>query len=396
MENANIFSMSTLTDILKTRLKNTTVWLEEWRLSRDYTKLHDNFNQELHIREALGWLIRAQDHGKDRGVSYGVKFGKGFLESYPETTGYIIQTFLDLSDIHGDPTLAERAVAMGDWEISVQMECGAVMGGKVTSASTPAIFNTGQVLCGWSDLLKMTGEPRYRQAGFRAAQWMTSVQDPDGNWSRGNSIYALPEATIYNVQAAWGLGLFGNMTGEEKFVQAAIRNAEYAIGHQYANGWFPRCCLDDPTHPLTHTLAYVTRGLLEIGLLSGRQDFIDAARKTINSVVEAVRNDGFLAGRFNEEWRGVVSWCCLTGSAQFSVILSKFFDLTGDDKYRKTAASINRFLMARHDISSKDPCIRGGVAGSWPVSGGYGRLMILNWATKYFIDALLAEKRITI
>ena len=45
--------------------------------------------------------------------------------------------------------------------------------------------------------------------------------------------------------------------------------------------------------------------------------------------------------------------------------------------------------MARHDISSSDPCIRGGLAGSWPVWAPYGKFRILNWATKFLSDALL-------
>ena len=38
------------------------------------------------------------------------------------------------------------AIAMGRWEIDVQLDVGAVMGGRADVARpTPAIFNTGQV-----------------------------------------------------------------------------------------------------------------------------------------------------------------------------------------------------------------------------------------------------------
>jgi hypothetical protein len=47
--------------------------------------------------------------------------------------------------------------------------------------------------------------------------------------------------------------------------------------------------------------------------------------------------------------------------------------------------------MARHDIRNPDPRLRGGLAGSWPVWGAYGRLQILNWATKFLVDALTLE-----
>jgi hypothetical protein len=46
-----------------------------------------NEDPELHMREAAEWLVRAQDAGSNRGVSYGAEFGGDFLESYPETTG---------------------------------------------------------------------------------------------------------------------------------------------------------------------------------------------------------------------------------------------------------------------------------------------------------------------
>ena len=54
----------------------------------------------------------------------------------------------------------------------------------------------------------------------------------------------------------------------------------------------------------------------------------------------------------------------------------------------------NAYLMRRHDIDNEDPRLRGGVPGSWPVWGDYGRLMILNWATNFFAEALLLEQTI--
>ena len=52
----------------------------------------------------------------------------------------------------------------------------------------------------------------------------------------------------------------------------------------------------------------------------------------------------------------------------------------------------NQDLMRHHDIENPDPRRRGGVPGSWPVWASYGRLMVLNWATNFFVEALLHEK----
>jgi hypothetical protein len=73
-------------------------------------------------------------------------------------------------------------------------------------------------------------------------------------------------------------------------------------------------------------------------------------------------------------------------------VWTELHELTGRREYLEAARKVNRYLMARHDTSNADPAIRGGVPGSWPVTGDYGRFLILNWATKFFLDALLLEK----
>jgi len=41
------------------------------------------------------------------------------------------------------------------------------------------------------------------------------------------------------------------------------------------------------------------------------------------------------------------------------------------------------------------PDARGGIKGSFPVSGGYGTYEYLAWACKFFIDANLLEQEVT-
>jgi uncharacterized protein YyaL (SSP411 family) len=354
-----------------------------------YTRPHTNLDTGAHIHEASEWLKRAQDFGDDRGVSYGTRFGVGFIESYPETTGYIIPTFHLLADAMQDSGYERRAVEMGDWEIDIQMESGAVMGGRVNPDPTPAVFNTGQVLLGWIDLYKRTGEERFADAARRAAQWLVEVQDPTGEWIKGHSDFARGGSAIYNVRVGWALAWHGRTFDDDASMEAGVKSGDFALAHQRDNGWFSHCCLTDPERPLLHTLAYTMRGLYELGLLSGRDDFVAAATKTADALVERIDANGFMPGRYDAGWRPAVRWCCLTGSAQTSIVWSKLFHATGDETYRHGAELANRYLMAHHDLTSQDPAIRGGIAGSWPVWGDYGQFMILNWATKFFIDALL-------
>src|SRR5207249_3460606 len=125
--------------------------------------------------------------------------------SYPETTGYTIPTFVKLADSYKDETLTQRAIQMGEWESRVQMESGAVMGGRFNINPTPAVFNTGMVLLGWAALYERTNNPTFLRSLCRASDWLLSLQEPGGDWKKGNSKFANPKTTVYNVKAAWGL-----------------------------------------------------------------------------------------------------------------------------------------------------------------------------------------------
>jgi hypothetical protein len=359
-----------------------------------YRDSRGNTDLELHLLEGLEWLKRAQDAGTNRGVSYGVDFGGAFLESYPETTGYIIPTLLKLADYYNDGSLLQRALEMGDWESAVQMDNGAVMGGRLNSNPTPAVFNTGMVLLGWSALVKRTGNLKCENSLRRACNWLLSVQESDGDWRRGNSLYANAHSTVYNVKAAWGLCEAGSVADIPAAVDGAVRNAEFCLSKQSPNGWFSDCCLTDGSQPLLHTIAYSMQGLVGIGTIVHRADFIEAAIRTADSLVGLMDKDGFIPGRIGPDFKGTVDWCCLTGTAQTAIVWGRLFQLTGNAAYKNAMHCANAYLMRHHDIENSDTCLRGGVPGSWPVWGDYGRLMILNWATNFFVESLLLQKSI--
>ena len=196
--------MAVLLDKLRRRIDHKRkLASEKQELSGLYSPKATNFDLARHISEAMSWLKRAQDAGADRGVAYGTRFGDDFDASYPETTGYICQTFVEQAELTGDEDLLRRAIEMGDWEIAIQMPEGATMGGKLNTNPTPAVFNTGMVLLGWATLIRKTGEHRFRQAARRASDWLLSMQEPDGNWIRGNSHFANSGSTLYNVKAAF-------------------------------------------------------------------------------------------------------------------------------------------------------------------------------------------------
>jgi hypothetical protein len=369
-------------------------YVDRLRRARLYREASPGAHLERHVREAVDWLKRAQDAGANRGVSYGVDFGGSWRESYPETTGYIIPTFLKLADVYRDDALRVRAIEMGRWESDVQMECGAVMGSVLNTSPTPAVFNTGMVLLGWSALYRQTSDPTFLDSIRRASDWLLGLQESNGDWRKGNSAFANPNATVYNVKAAWGLAEAGRVAGIAGVVEGAIRNAEFCVSRQRPNGWFADCCLTDAARPLLHTIAYAMQGLIGIAAIAKREDFVDAARRTADSLIGLMDRDGFIPGRIGPDFRGTVTWCCLTGTAQTAIVWGRLFQLTGDARYLQAMQRATRYLMQRHDIDNSDPRLRGGVPGSWPVWGDYGRLRILNWATNFFVEALVLQRSI--
>ena len=361
---------------------------------------HPLRSPDEHLDAAIEWLCRAQDATGSGGVarSYALRYmrghqRRGWLAAYPETTGYIIPTFLAYAAIVGRNDLRERALRMARWEVDVQMESGAVQGGVIGHAPTPAIFNTGQVLFGWAAAYRETGDSRFQKAAGRAADFLVEAMDADGAWRRHGSRFARQGVNVYDARTAWGLLDASLITGDARHREAALRNLQFVLTRQRANGWFEECCLDDNRRPLLHTLAYTMEGLLEAGVIAGEPAFVDGARRAADALLACQRADGGLAGRFDHAWTPAARWSCLTGDAQTSIVWLRLAEITRDPRYVEAARRMNRYLMSTQDLRASDPGIRGGIKGSDPVYAEYGAYEYLNWAAKFFADALLLERR---
>ena len=84
-------------------------------------------------------------------------------------------------------------------------------------------------------------------------------------------------------------------------------------------------------------------------------------------------------------------WSCLTGMAQTSIIWRRHSEIAPDAAFEDAASRVNGFLRRTQDLGSTEPGLRGGVRGSFPVNGAYGQWRVLNWATKFFVDAMMME-----
>lgn len=383
--------------IMKVILQRAREWMslsplarDERRRDRDGVPTHDPGTAAV-LPALLDWLCRAQDRSPsaDGGVARSYDMQRGWETSYPETTGYIVPTFLGAARRLGRPDLRERARRMADWLVGIQLPGGGFQGGRIDSKPVvPVTFNTGQILLGLAAAESQLGG--YADPMRKAADWLVETQDADGCWRRFPTPFAASGEKEYETHVAWGLFEAARVDGSRGYGEAGLRNVYWALSSQAADGWLPKCCLDDPSRPLTHTIGYALRGVLEAHRYRREDRLLNAARRIADGLLRSATPDGALPGRLRAGWVPAVGWVCLTGVAQVAICWMMLFELLGERRYLDAAWHANAYL--RRTVHVDGPLdTRGGVKGSFPVDGDYGRYQFLNWAPKFLADSLMME-----
>ncbi len=364
---------------------------------------------ETHLSAAMQWLTRAHDATGDGGVSAWYSLLTGWAPSYIETTGYIISTFLEYAKFSGDPAYAQRAVSMADFLLAEQHPSGGYRrhSRAVAQESEPIVFNTGQDLIGLSDVFSYTGEKKYLQSCSKAADFLLSIQEPDGSWLQftyGNSKHA------YHTRVAWGLlkvaeccEKAGTQERAQRYKKAAINHLDWALLQQTSSGWFQKAELPPPhsSIPFTHTISYVIEGFLWSSILINNTKYCMAATRAALPIARIYLQTNFLPATLDSQWQSSDNYTCLTGNAQLSLVWLKLYELTRENDFLHAARKMNSFLSSIQKTQSKNTNITGAIPGSWPIWGdlstnsGYCRFAYPNWAAKFFADAALAELRLT-
>lgn len=351
-----------------------------------------------HLALSLGWIKKAQDATADSGVSRGwspirnIKTNhKGWQPSYPETTGYIIPTFIRASKVLGDRDFLRRASLMADWEINIMYPNGAVHGGNITAKPNQAVFDTGQVIRGFIALFNETKNEKYLQAAEKSAGWMLMNENgKEGQWVENNAACVNPDSTTYNTFAAAPVAQLGKIINNEEFLGLGRRVGLFALSKQNQCNWFDGADFRARSDALLHTIAYTIDGLWDLGDILEENKFSESARLAIDGVLSRMDERGSIPGRLNGKWESQADWACLTGIAQTAVTSMKIYEKTGMSGYLEAARKAKEFLKScQNNIDESYGGGKGAVWGSWPISGEYGKYEALNWPVKFFADLLL-------
>lgn len=354
-----------------------------------------------HIESALQWLKKAQDTSKDGGVAAWYSLITGWQTSYIETTGYIINTFLEAEKFFNDPEYLARAIKMGDFLVSMQHATGGFRTHvpEVRQDSEPTVFNTGQDIIGLTELYTRTKNKKYLASAIKAADFLVSIQETNGSWL----LYTFGNKThVYHSRVAWSLLLVWKITKVAKYKTAAIKNLDWALTFQQKNGWFQNNELPRPNIqlPYTHTISYAIEGLLWSGIILKNKKYITAAELGSKPILDHYLKHNFVPGTFDHQWQSNDGYTCLTGDSQLALVWLELYRQTNKTEFLLGGKKILKYLRRIQDKGSIFSEIKGSLPGSWPIWGdllkntGYCRLAYLNWSTKFYIDALFLEKKI--
>jgi hypothetical protein len=356
------------------------------RLRAPRTLPINSLQVKQHVSAAIDWIERAHAAAGDGGISKGFDLlRRRWAPSYPETTGYTIPTMLNAAVALDRPELRGQALSLADYLLKSTTPEGGVAH-WASSPSYPIVFDTGQVMFGWLAAFDITGDERYLRAAVRAGDWLVSAQHSSGSWK---DYQHLGVEKVIDTRVAWVLLELYRRNRQDVYRQAAVRNLEWALGNQDADGWFRRCAFVEGEDPFTHTLAYAAEGLFECGCLLNEVRYIEAARLTADALLACQHPDGKLASTYGSAWRETSRSSCLTGNCQMSRLWLRFCETSGDRAYYIAAKKASAFVARTQSLKTSNPNIRGAIAGSFPIYGRYERFKYPNWAAKFFLDALL-------
>ena len=345
------------------------------------------------INSILGWLARAQDHGTDDGFASHYHRISGWSPSYPEVTGYLIQTLFRYAQENNESMLRMRLLRAADWLMSIQMSNGAFQGRLIGDKPvTPVVFNTGMIVFGLVDAYRASKQAKYLDAAVRAADWLVSVQDPDGAWRKFLTLNGTGEAHIYKTKVTRALLEMHKETGNGRYKEAAKNNLAWSLRQQESSGWFRynalRC--EENHMPLLHFVAYTIEGILDSGLYLEDDRLIRSAYRAAAGLLASQNQHGGLFALYGSRWEPKSHWRCPVGCAQTAIIYMRLHEMYPLEGFSDGASRSLDYVSSLIVTGGEND---GGIPGSDPISGSYMPDCYLSWAAKFYLDALLLEKK---
>jgi SAM-dependent methyltransferase len=337
---------------------------------------------QVHISAAAEWLLKAQSEGGG-GFSRKYSLYSGWDKPYTETTGYIITTMISASRCLEDERFRISAYKAAHWLLEEQLESGAF---SDIDLGLEQAFDTGQVLGGLISAFHEFGESCFIDAAVRAGTWLANVQENDGSWQQVS--YNRIRHSYYTKVAGALLQLY-KVTGDSLFKDAALRNIDWTLTCQKDNGYFDFMYFREGELPFLHTISYTLEGLLDSYIILREERIANAVLGSVRALAEInAKRDMVLFSQYDERWIPPRREKCITGLAQWVIVLFHAYHLTKEELFLNQAIKTMYYLKSKHYLGC-DRNLYGSLPGSVPIWGRYQSFSFPNWGVKFFVDALL-------
>jgi hypothetical protein len=353
------------------------------------------------IQDSLSWIEKSHTAVKCTGSSaqsFYTLFGTYWDGPYPETTGYIVETLLNLSrseivDYNSRKKSREMSENMTRWLLELQNPDGSFPGGVLRNAAgenAPIVFNVGQILVGLNAFYinrekcqdKILNK-RVKAAIENTCNWLTMVQRSDGAWEKYTY---LSKPTTYHSRVSWPLAQASLLLGNSEWRSSAEKFVAYFRSClEKETKWPVLSDFRDEYTSVLHTLIYSMRGFLETVLLVEDPESVRIAIEQGERLMKCFEIHRKLPS-YLCKWKPVSKQLCITGLFQASIYFFRLFKITGDLRFAN--AGFKALDLGRKYQWRSGPN-RGGYPGSVPYWGKYKPLSFPNWAVKFFLDAAI-------
>jgi hypothetical protein len=350
---------------------------------------------------AADWLLRSIQacRGQGSSVFYSRWYHplRGWNWPYPETTGYIIPTLIDYAAFSENDEYKYSAIKQAQWILSLQYNDGALPGGAVKHGkkAMPSVFNTGQMLLGLCAAYDVTQNSPFLDGAHRAAQWLVREIDPNARiWKK--HAYRQGYSPAYYTHVCWPILEVYKRTNDEMIKAGAVEVLNTIASWANNNGTFKNWGFRPDQPAFTHTIGYTLWGFLAASEIQGNDGklFYSLAECSARIFLDLLKEHGRLAGAYDQNIKGRYWYTCLTGNCQIALTWMKLFEKTGEKHFLDGAIQALEPVMKSQRKGLLDPNIRGTIPGSRPIWGRYLFMRYPNWATKFYLDALMQLSRL--
>ena len=308
---------------------------------------------------------------------------KAWSKPYPETTGYLIPTLIQLEKQMDIKTTNLVDSCMQWLAKEVQHKDGAFPS-LYADNTRPSLFNSAQIALGFEAYAQKSNQ--YYDEELKLTNWLE-----DHIRKGGKGIHYKGDfVPTYYSRVVWPALLLG-IKHDNDMLQEASKKLLSELLKRIDKSYFPLQAGFQGNIAFSHTLAYTVRGFMESALLLEDYSLLELCKHQIDAQIQILESNNYnFAGRYGPGWKGDYSFRCLTGEWQWIIIFLKAAKLFNEKTYLHVSSQLIGKMPNSNFLYPE-----GAVPGSWPSWGSYMRMKAPNWAAKFALDALLLYKKET-